>query len=125
MADDRSSEIIINPTLDVGAGFRLRTKAQGGKEERFMIKAHPDLCRLLIDLASGDWTTERLMTIPQHLFERLLELGVLIDSRDAPPEIYFRCDLSDLPLDLVPNRARPKLSRQREYTGLAVNKNVH
>jgi hypothetical protein len=122
---DKPVEIIINPSLDVGAGFRLRTKAQGSKEERFMIREHLDLCRLLIDLTTGEWTSERLMSIPKHLFDRLLELGVLIDSRETPPEIYFRCDLESLPLDLVPDRWRARLAARSEPQSLRVNRSVY
>jgi len=122
---NNNSEIIINPSMDVGAGFRLRTKDEGPKEGRFMVKEHPDLCRLLIDLATNNWTSERLMSIPKHLLDRLLELGVLIESRDVPPEIYFRCDLNDLPLDLIPTKARAELMACNEPESLVVNKNVY
>ena len=120
-----NSEIIINPSIDVGAGFRLRTKDEGPKEGRFMVKEHPDLCRLLIDLATNNWTSERLMSIPKHLFDRLLELGVLIESREVPPEVYFRCDLNDLPLNLIPTKARAQLMACNEPGSLVVNKNVY
>src|SRR4051812_42017965 len=99
------SNIVINPSVDVGTGFRLRTKTRGSREEIFMVREHADLCQLLVDLAASDWNKDRLSRIPQHLFNRLLELGVLIDRAEVPDEVYFRCNLDDLPSDLMPSKA--------------------
>src|SRR6185369_8332621 len=116
------SNIVINPSVDVGTGFRLRTKTKGTREEIFMVREHADLCQLLVDLAASDWNKDRLSDIPQHLFNKLLELGVLIDRTEVPDEVYFRCDLDNLPLDLMPDKAR---APEQQNGNLVVNPHVY
>ncbi|SRR6266545_5730124 len=119
-----SEQLVVNPTIEVGAGFKLRTRNDGAKQSILTMKDQPELCRLLIDLVSDDWPPERIQTIPPQLLERLAELGVIIPKDEISDEVYFHCSLDQPPLELIPLKFRKLGDADKNFSEFVVNQGV-
>jgi hypothetical protein len=126
MADTQmSKELIVNPTLEVGAGFKLRTRRDGAKQNILTMKDEPELCRLLIELASDNWPSERIASLPARLLERLIESGIIVSKEDLCDEVYFHCSLDQPPpFELIPYAPRRLKNKKMDFRELVVNKGV-
>lgn len=121
----KSKELIVNPTLEVGAGFKLRTRREGARQNILTMKDDPELCRLLIELASDKWTPERLSALPARSLDKLLEFGIVVAKEEAVDEVYFNCSLDDPPpFELIPYAQRRMKREKQDFRQFVVNKGV-
>ncbi|MET0647801.1 MAG: hypothetical protein ABW208_14390 [Pyrinomonadaceae bacterium] len=109
MAQERE-RYTVNPSLEVGTGFKMRVRDKGAVQNIFMVKERPELCRLLVEMGSGDWSDERLSEIPPPLLAQLVELGVLIRRGEVADEVRFCCPLGEQPHELIPEKFRGAFS---------------
>jgi hypothetical protein len=126
MADTMTGrELVVNPTLEVGAGFKLRTRREGAKQSILTMKDDPELCRLLIELASETWSSERLAALPSRSLEKLLEFGIVVSKEDLVDEVYFHCSLDEPPpFELIPYAQRRLKRDKMDFHQFVVNKGV-
>lgn len=117
--------LIVNPTLEVGVGFRLRTREQGARQTIIMLKEQPELCRLLIELAGESSPAERLGEIPAPVLDQLVTSGVLIHADETPDDLHYECLLDELPLELLPANARQPSSRAAQGEEFCINPNLY
>jgi hypothetical protein len=126
MADQKvSKELTTNPTIEVGAGFKLRSRNGELKQSTFTMKDEPELCRILVHLASDEWSPEQIQDIPPHLSERLVELEVMVPKDEIPGEVYFRCSLDQPPLEFVPYECRQLKHAGKDLGEFVVNRGVY
>jgi hypothetical protein len=102
----------VNPSLEVGTGFKVRVREKGAVQNIFMVTERPELCRLLVEVGSADWSDERISEIPPPLLEHLVELGVLIRRGEVADEVRFCCPLGERPPELIPDRFRGAVPTQ-------------
>jgi hypothetical protein len=123
--EEVSKELTVNPTIEVGAGFKLRTRNGGSKQNILTMKEQPELCRLLVALVSDGWSSERLGDIPAPLLDWLLEMGVVVPKDQIPDEVYFHCSLDQPPLELIPYKDRRLRPTNVDISEFVVNPGVH
>ena len=115
MTHERES-YTVNPSLEVGTGFKVRVRGKRAEQNIFMVREQPALCRLLVEMGSGDWSDELISKIPHPLLDHLVELGVLIRRGEAADKVHFCCPLSDGPPELIPDRFREALPAESGAT---------
>jgi hypothetical protein len=123
--EEVSRELIVNPTIEVGAGFKLRTRNRGSKQSILTMKEQPELCRLLIALVSDGWSSERFEDIPANVLGQLLEMGIVVPKDEIPDEVHFHCSLDQPPLELIPTKHRRLRPTSTDTSEFVVNPGVH
>src|SRR5205085_3134774 len=122
--EDLTKDLVVNPTIEVGAGFKLRTRNGGSRQNILTMKEQPELCSLLIASASDGWSSDRFRDIPPKLLSQLLEMGVVVPKDQIPDEVHFHCSLDQPLVDLIPTKHR-KLRSSEKGTEFIVNPGVH
>ena len=119
-------ELVVNPTMEVGAGFKLRTRNGGSRQSILTMKEQPELCSLLIALASDGWSSDRFGEIPANLLSQLLEMGIIVPKDQIPDEVYFHCSLDQPLVELIPSKHRRlRPSNNADISEFVVNPGVH
>lgn len=114
-------QLILNPSAEIGFGFRVVTRDTGPRQVLLYAKHHPELCRLLASFATEEWQPERLKEIPSTMLKQLIDYGILIRQQDAPDEVLFQCILDASLMELLPYRSRYKWSEEIKNDNLVIN----
>jgi hypothetical protein len=118
-------ELVINPTVDIAAGFKLRTQNDVVNQCWFSAKDEPELSALLINLASHDWSSERIQEVPSHLLERLVNIGVIVPKDEIPDKVCFHCSLDQLPFEFAPNKFGQLKYADKDFGEFVVSRGTH
>jgi hypothetical protein len=120
-----AEELYLNPTIEIGAGFTLRTRHDGAKQNIYKMKDDPEFCRLIIQLGSDEWSPEKIQEIPQYLLERLIEAKVIVPKEEIVYGEPFHYVLDTLPLDLVPIKYKRSIGSDKDINEYVVNSRIY
>ncbi len=113
----------VKPERDGGSitaiAVRAPVRGQSMRVTKITRAADPKIfSALLIHSAAGSLATANFTGAERA---RLVELGVLLSPEQVAGRIWFSCDLTDPPVDLVPERARRAVRRPDRVTDLMTN----
>lgn len=123
------SGLTVNPHLLVklerengsisGVTVRAPVKGESMRVTKITRAAEPQIFKTVLIHSQTGTLTDANFTPDERA--RLAEIGLLLAPEQVSTLVWFSCDLTDLPLDLIPARTRRAARRLNEITDLVVS----